>query len=157
MLAHYIQTSVFVRAKMTKTVKKSNPAKWERLKRSIKAGGKGGKPGQWSARKAQLLSNKYKSSGGKFKGSRKDTSLHHWTTQNWGTKSGKNSVVGKNATGERYLPEKDRKALSKKEYAATSRKKREDLKKGKQNSAQPAKVQQKLSKDKKKSSKNKKK
>lgn len=137
----------------TTTVKKSDPAKWERLKRSIKAGGKGGKPGQWSARKAQLLSNKYKSSGGTFQGSRKNSSLHHWTRQNWGTKSGKNSVLGKGATGERYLPEKDRKALSKKEYAATSRKKREDLKKGKQNSAQPANIKQKLAKKKKKKKK----
>jgi hypothetical protein len=34
---------------------------------SIKAGGKGGKPGQWSARKAQMLAQKYKASGGGYK------------------------------------------------------------------------------------------
>ena len=31
-------------------------------------------------------------------------SLDSWTKEDWGTKSGKNSTQGKNATGERYLP-----------------------------------------------------
>tara|TARA_A100001201_G_scaffold43357_1_gene44155 strand:- start:326 stop:571 length:246 start_codon:yes stop_codon:yes gene_type:complete len=60
-------------------------------------------------------------------------SLKSWTKQKWRTKSGKPS--GK--TGERYLPEKAIKALSSKEYAATTRKKRADTKKGKQHSKQP--------------------
>lgn len=33
----------------------------------IKAGSKGGAPGQWSARKAQLLASEYKRSGGGYK------------------------------------------------------------------------------------------
>ena len=33
----------------------------------IKSGSKGGKPGQWSARKAQLLASEYKKSGGGYK------------------------------------------------------------------------------------------
>ena len=33
----------------------------------IKAGGKGGKPGQWSARKAQMLAKAYKKAGGGYK------------------------------------------------------------------------------------------
>ena len=33
----------------------------------IKAGSKGGKPGQWSARKAQLLASSYKKAGGGYK------------------------------------------------------------------------------------------
>jgi hypothetical protein len=33
----------------------------------IKAGGKGGAPGQWSARKAQMLALKYKKAGGGYK------------------------------------------------------------------------------------------
>ena len=60
-------------------------------------------------------------------------SLKSWTKQKWRTKSGKPS--GK--TGERYLPEKAIKALSAKEYAATTRKKRKDTKKGKHHSKQP--------------------
>lgn len=67
-------------------------------------------------------------------------SLKKWTKQKWRTKSGKNSTQGSKATGERYLPEKAVKSLSAKEYAATTRKKREDTKKGKQHSKQPKKV-----------------
>ena len=33
----------------------------------IKAGGKGGAPGQWSARKAQMLAQQYKKAGGGYK------------------------------------------------------------------------------------------
>jgi len=64
-------------------------------------------------------------------------SLDKWTKQKWRTKSGKPSTQGPKATGERYLPEKAIKALSAKEYAATSKKKRADTKKGKQFSSQP--------------------
>ena len=70
-------------------------------------------------------------------------SLKKWTKQEWGTKSGKNSTQGPKATGERYLPKKARETLSAKEYAATTRKKRADTKKGKQHSAQPKKIAQK--------------
>ena len=70
-------------------------------------------------------------------------SLKKWTKQEWGTKSGKNSTQGPKATGERYLPTKARETLSAKEYAATTRKKRADTKKGKQHSAQPKKIAQK--------------
>ena len=66
-------------------------------------------------------------------------SLKKWTKQDWGTKSGKPSTQGKKATGERYLPKKAREALSDKEYAATSRKKRADTKKGKQHPKHPTK------------------
>ena len=73
-------------------------------------------------------------------------SLRKWTNQEWGTKSGKPSTQGSQATGERYLPKKAREALSDKEYAATTRKKREDTKKGKQHSRQPKKIAKKTSK-----------
>ena len=67
-------------------------------------------------------------------------SLKKWTKQKWRTKSGKPSTQGKKATGERYLPEKAIQALSKKEYAATTRAKRKATKKGKQVSKQPKKI-----------------
>jgi len=60
-------------------------------------------------------------------------SLKSWTKQKWRTKSGKPS----NKTGERYLPSSAIKSLSSSEYAATTRKKRQDTKKGKQFSKQP--------------------
>tara|TARA_A100001391_G_scaffold188930_1_gene159865 strand:+ start:96 stop:347 length:252 start_codon:yes stop_codon:yes gene_type:complete len=63
-------------------------------------------------------------------------SLRSWTKQDWGTKSGKKS----SETGERYLPKAARDALTAEEYAATSRKKRQDTKKGKQHSKQPKKI-----------------
>mgnify|MGYP003134421524 FL=1 len=59
-------------------------------------------------------------------------SLIMWGKQKWRTKSGKPSVQGKNATGERYLPSAAISAMTPKEYAATSRKKRAGMKKGKQ-------------------------
>ena len=67
-------------------------------------------------------------------------SLKKWTKQKWRTKSGKPSTQGAKATGERYLPEKAIKALSKKEYAVTTRAKRKATKKGKQVSKQPKKI-----------------
>jgi len=67
-------------------------------------------------------------------------SLADWTKEDWGTKSGKPSTQGPKATGERYLPKSARESLSSAEYAATSRKKREDKKKGKQFSKQPKKI-----------------
>lgn len=45
----------------------TKPTLRKRLFDEIKAGGKGGRPGQWSARKAQLLAKNYKSSGGGYK------------------------------------------------------------------------------------------
>ena len=59
-----------------------------------------------------------------------------WTKQEWTTKSGKPSAK----TGERYLPKKAIKALTPAQYAATTKKKKADTKKGKQHSAQPKKV-----------------
>ena len=45
----------------------TKPALRKRLFESIKAGGKGGKEGQWSARKAQLLAVEYHKKGGKYR------------------------------------------------------------------------------------------
>jgi hypothetical protein len=73
-------------------------------------------------------------------------SLKKWTKQKWRTKSGKPSTQGSKATGERYLPEKAIKALSAKEYAATTRAKRKATKAGKQVAKQPKKVAQKTAK-----------
>lgn len=70
-------------------------------------------------------------------------SLKKWQDEKWGTKSGKPSTQGPKATGERYLPKKAREALSSKEYAATSRAKREGTKQGKQFVKQPKKIAEK--------------
>ena len=73
---------------------------------------------------------------------KRQRSLRAWTKQKWRTKRGKKS----SETGERYLPEKAIKSLSSKEYAETTRKKREDTRKGKQHSKQPKKTARKTRK-----------
>ena len=45
----------------------TKPGMRKRLFESIKAGGKGGATGQWSARKAQMLATKYKKAGGGYR------------------------------------------------------------------------------------------
>jgi len=124
---------------------KSNPAKWKRIVSEVKASGKGGSPGQWSARKAQLATQKYKSSGGGYKGPKsEDNSLSKWTKEDWGTRSGKPSTQGSEATGERYLPKKAREKLTPSEYAATTRAKREGMRQGKQYVPQPESIKKKV-------------
>jgi len=120
---------------MTETAKKTDPALWQKIKDKIERGSKGGKPGQWSARKAQLAVHDYKAAGGGYKGEKSpDNHLKQWSDEDWGTKSGESSAK----TGERYLPQKARASLDEKEYARTTAKKRADTRKGKQFSAQPA-------------------
>ncbi len=129
---------------MTATAEKSDPALWERIKHEVTESGRGGKPGQWSARKAQLAVHDYKAAGGGYVGEKtEDNHLHQWTDEHWGTKSGEPS--GK--TGERYLPEHAREQLSDREYAETTAKKRADTRRGKQFSAQPPAVARKVAQD----------
>ena len=45
----------------------TKPGLRKRIFNSIKAGGKGGAPGQWSARKAQMLAKRYKEASGGYK------------------------------------------------------------------------------------------
>ena len=101
---------------------------------SVKAGTQGGKAGQWSARKAQIVAQRYKKAGGGYTGPKtsKQQSLSKWTSEKWTTKSGKPSTQGPKATGERYLPKKAIQSLTPAQYAATSRKKRAGTKAGKQ-------------------------
>jgi hypothetical protein len=45
----------------------TKPGMRKSLFERLKARGKGGKPGQWSARKAQMLASEYKAKGGGYK------------------------------------------------------------------------------------------
>lgn len=59
-----------MKAKKSKVNEAGNytkPGMRKRMFQAIKAGNKGGKPGQWSARKAQLLALRYKKAGGGYK------------------------------------------------------------------------------------------
>ena len=120
---------------MAKTAKKTDPKLWDAVKTDVTQGDRGGKPGQWSARKAQLAVQDYKKQGGAYEGKKDaDNHLQQWTDENWGTASGAKS----GDTGERYLPKRARDHLTQQEYAETTAKKRADTKKGKQFSRQPA-------------------
>ena len=69
-------------------------------------------------------------------------SLKAWGEQKWRTKSGEPS----SKTGERYLPEKAIKALSSKEYATTTKAKREGKERGQQFVKQPKDIAKKVAK-----------
>ena len=115
----------------------TDKAKRDRIKNRIMAGSKGGKPGQWSARKAQLLAAEYKKAGGGYTGAKtaKQKSLSKWTKQKWRTSDGSKSEGRK-----RYLPDKAWKNLSAGEKRATNRAKAAGNRKGKQFVAQPKRV-----------------
>tara|TARA_A100001201_G_C4010401_1_gene177348 strand:+ start:43 stop:282 length:240 start_codon:yes stop_codon:yes gene_type:complete len=69
--------SIIEKAKKKKKKKKKStvnkagnytkPGMRKRMFQRIKAGSKGGAPGQWSARKAQLLAQRYKKAGGGYR------------------------------------------------------------------------------------------
>lgn len=52
------------------------------------ASSKGGKPGQWSARRSQLLAQEYEKAGGGYKGGKdeKQKNLEKWGKEKWSTR-----------------------------------------------------------------------
>lgn len=119
---------------MGSTASRTDTNLWEMVKRRITQGSRGGRAGQWSARKAQLATREYRRERGGYVGPKADdNSLTQWTKQDWGTRSGRRSVD----SSERYLPKKARQALSKAEYDRTTAKKRGDTEAGHQFSGQP--------------------
>ncbi|CAA9304206.1 MAG: hypothetical protein AVDCRST_MAG40-558, partial [uncultured Gemmatimonadaceae bacterium] len=110
----------------------TKPALRERLKDEIMAGAKGGRAGQWSARKAQLLAHAYEAAGGGYKGGRDERQRHlgEWTAQQWTTADG---AKAERADGtHRYLPEKAWGKLTAAQKRATDRKKVAGSRAGKQ-------------------------
>ena len=55
------------RSTVNKAGNYTKPAMRKRLFYRIKAGSKGGRAGQWSARKAQMLARAYKKAGGVYR------------------------------------------------------------------------------------------
>jgi hypothetical protein len=95
-----------------------------------------------SARKQQQITRIYKELGGRYTENLKPNqkSLQDWTDEKWTTKSGLPSSI----SGERYLPEKVIKKLTKKEYDETSKAKKEGMAKGVQYVKQPKKIIEKI-------------
>jgi hypothetical protein len=53
---------------MAERAERTNPGLWERVKRKVLRGSKGGDLGEWSARKAQFAVAEYKHAGGGYRG-----------------------------------------------------------------------------------------
>jgi hypothetical protein len=98
-----------------------------RLKEEIKAGDRGGRPGQWSARKSQLLTAEYEKNGGGYRheGERTASQEHlaEWTEQDWHTADGDARARDGEETA-RYLPDAAWELLDEDEKKATDREKR---------------------------------
>jgi len=125
------------------SARRDDPELWEEVKAEITRGTKGGKAGQWSARKAQFAVAEYQRRGGGYIGPKSPrNALAKWTREEWGTKSGRASLK----TGERYLPKAAREALSSEEYAETTRAKRAGLRRGEQFTRQPKRIARKTAK-----------
>ncbi len=127
----FIQDAPDVLVKMS-SMAYTKPQLRDSIKKRIMAGGKGGKPGQWSARKAQLLAMEYRKAGGGYRGKPKKAqrSLKKWTREKWTTSDGK-PAIRKGGT-RRYLPAKAWSKLTPSQRAATNRKKILGSRKGKQ-------------------------
>ena len=111
----------------------TKPALRESIKRRIMAGSSGGRPGQWSARKAQMVAQAYRKAGGGYRTGRRtrqQRSLKKWTRQRWRTSDGK--PAGRGGKMRRYLPDRVWKRLSPSQRSATNRKKLQGDKIGKQ-------------------------
>lgn len=118
------------------TAKKGNytkPELREKIKDKVTKGTKGGRAGQWSARKAQLVATEYEAEGGGYTGERDDSqkSLKKWGDEKWHTSDGKPAIRGKKKTT-RYLPDEAWNKLTPAEKKATDKKKAAGAKKGTQ-------------------------
>jgi hypothetical protein len=128
-----IKTKSFLEtAPEEKSLAYTKPELRNRIKNRIMAGSKGGNPGQWSARKAQLLALEYRKAGGGYRGGVRKTqrSLKSWTRQKWRTSDGK-PAIRKGGT-RRYLPASAWSRLTPAQRAATNRKKISGGKAGRQ-------------------------
>ncbi|MFI9643236.1 hypothetical protein ACIG87_24830 [Micromonospora sp. NPDC051925] len=111
----------------------TKPELREKLKEEIRASDRGGRPGQWSARKSQLLTREYQQHGGGYQGPRdeRQNSLRRWGDQKWQTRQGTTRARHGGGT-DRYLPEQAWKQLSPEQRRATDAKKRKESTTGRQ-------------------------
>lgn len=117
---------------------KTKPKLWKSIVASVKAGSKGGDPGQWSAVKANLATQRYQKARGGYSSrgpSKAQTSQAKWNREKWRTSDGK-PAIRRNRKGEkitkRFLPSAAWNRLTSGQKAATNRKKVLGSKRGKQ-------------------------
>ena len=114
--------------------KYTHPELRRQLKEEILKSDKGGKPGQWSARKSQLLVREYEKQGGDYKQAEKDEaakSLEEWSEQDWQTEEREDRAREGKVT-KRYLPSSVWDKLSDKEKQEAEETKEQASKEGKQ-------------------------
>lgn len=116
--------------------KYTKPDLRRQLKQAIQDSDRGGAPGEWSARKSQLLVQEYEKHGGGYKQDEehKDEaarSLEAWTAQNWQTIEGEGDARRKDKT-KRYLPKEVWQRLSEAEKEEAEKTKERASQKGKQ-------------------------
>ncbi len=113
--------------------KYTDPDLRRRVKDELMQSDKGGKPGQWSARKSQMLAREYEAQGGGYIGEKDERarSLDEWTEQDWQTEEGDEWAREGNTT-KRYLPKKVWDMLSDEEKEEAERVKEEASRKGEQ-------------------------
>ncbi|KAJ2893185.1 hypothetical protein MKZ38_008926 [Zalerion maritima] len=121
--------------------KYTDPELREEVKEEVKQSSRGGKAGQWSARKAQMTASEYKKRGGDYKTDpsekdEKQKSLARWTREDWQTKDGSGEArINDDEDGggrKRYLPKAAWEKMSEREKEQTDRNKVEGSKEGKQ-------------------------
>ena len=113
--------------------KYTHPELREEIKEEIKASDRGGKEGQWSARKSQLLTQEYEKRGGGYKGEKDESQkgLEKWTEEEWQTREG-DADARQDGETKRYLPKQAWEYMSEEEKEETEDKKREGSKRGQQ-------------------------
>ncbi|KAF1975336.1 hypothetical protein BU23DRAFT_566896 [Bimuria novae-zelandiae CBS 107.79] len=110
----------------SKDGKYTDPELKNEVKEEIQESDKGGAPGQWSARKAQMMASKYKKRGGGYTTDKKNESAKHldnWTKEEWQTKEGSGNAKQEDRTEKRYLPKKAWEQMSEQEKEETDQKK----------------------------------
>ncbi|KAK5197992.1 hypothetical protein LTR99_009410 [Exophiala xenobiotica] len=117
--------------------KYTDPKLREEVKEDLKQSDKGGAPGQWSARKAQMMAKEYKARGGDYNTPKEnqDESQKHlskWGEEDWQTKEGSAHAKKDDGTRKRYLPKKAWEEMSEEEKEETEQKKQEGSKAGHQ-------------------------
>lgn len=113
--------------------KYTHPEMREEIKEEIKHSDKGGEPGQWSARKSQLLTQEYEKRGGGYKGEKDEDqkNLEQWTEEEWQTQEG-GAQARKDGETARYLPKEAWESMSEQEKRETEERKREGSRQGQQ-------------------------
>jgi hypothetical protein len=96
--------------------KYTKPELRAKLKDEIQKGDKGGRPGQWSARKSQFLVNEYEKHGGGYTTETRDEAQKHleqWQEEEWTTEDGK--PAERDDVMHRYLPKEAWEKMSQEE------------------------------------------